>query len=211
MPWEDSHEGNEGTHIENDNTNRNLLDCLWQHLTWICCLRCCNPYKFDGLVGKEDHLEGHDKAHPTFRKHLKSLCDIGKTSMSSWRFKVSCYHKYPCSYQGKNGDNLDHPKPKLNFPENLNRNQVNRTQDNQEDNLNLPGRPTREPVLHIGRYSRNFCHPKEYQRYPVRPTREESPALTKVFGNKVDKGVLVRIHIEHLTDRSHHKIHEDTS
>lgn len=149
--------------------------------------------------------------HPTFREHLEALCNIGKTSMSSRRFKVGRYHEDTCCDKSKNGDNLDHPKPKLNFPENLNCNQINRTQDNQEDDLYLPGRPTWEPILHIGWYCRNFCHPEEYQWYPVRPTREESPALTKVFGNKVDKGVLVRIHIEHLTDRSHHKIHEDTS
>ena len=150
MPWEDSHKGNEGTHIENDNANRNFLDGLWQDLTWIGCLGSCNPYKFDGLVSKEDHLEGHNKAYPTFREHLEAVCNIGKASMSSRRFKVSCYHEDTCCDKSKNGDNLNHTKPKLNFPENLNRNQVNRAQDNQEDNLNLPGRPTWEPILHIG-------------------------------------------------------------
>ncbi len=125
--------------------------------------------------------------------------------MSSGRFKIGCYHEDTCCGRARMVIINDHSSQNSTSPKILTAIRLTELKIIRDNLKDLPGRPT-GICAHGIRDEAVISAIQGKSVIPSKTSPRRIPNYCKVFGNKVDKGVLVRIHMKHLTDSSHHKI-----
>ncbi|CAM5208947.1 hypothetical protein LSPH26S_03807 [Lysinibacillus sphaericus] len=191
-----------GKHVEDDDADRDRVDCLGQVAHRVGRFGRGGADQFDADEGEHRDLEaGEEPAHP-LREEATVIPQVGD--------RLEAASEAPGD-QGEAGDDqradrddLDQREPELHLAEQLHRDQIQTQQQQHAQHRRYPRRQPREPELRVRRDGNDVGDRGDDPAEPVGPAAEEAGPWPQQIGGEVDER-LTQVGQQQLAHRPHHE------